>query len=154
MKKLICVLLTLILSCTLLVACGGGGDAPAELTKETIVGKWECDMGALLGGGKLVSIMEFTEDGKYITSIDTDEYRKFLKDLYATMPEYANLDASVLDSAINMAMSAFESMATSTYSFDGTKLTLSEVDVEFTYVDGVFTITMEGQDMVLTYIGN
>ena len=123
MKKLIAILLTVVLSCALLVACGGGG-APAELTKETIVGKWEADMGALMGGGELMVEIEFTADGKYITSVDEDTFRDFATALYSSMGITTGLDTM-----IDAALASFESSAVSTYSFDGTTLVLAEETV-------------------------
>lgn len=147
MKKPVALLLALVFCCVVLVACGGGG-APATLTKETIVGKWESNMGPLMGGGDLMVEIEFTADGQYITSVDKGEFRSYLEDLYEKMGLPGDLSA-----AIDTAIETFESGAKSTYSFDGETLKLAEITVKYTYKDGVLTITQDGVDMVLNYVG-
>lgn len=146
MKKLFALLLALVFCGAVLVACGGG--APATLTKETIVGKWETNMGPLMGGGDLMVEIEFTADGQYITSVDKGEFRSYLEDLYEKM----GLPGDV-SGAIDSAIETFESGAKSTYSFDGETLKLAELTVKYTYKDGVLTITQDGVDMVLNYVG-
>lgn len=150
MKKLVALLLALVLSCLLLTACGGGG-APAELTKETIVGKWESDMGATLGGaGKVTATIEFTADGKYITTLNDGEYRQYLKDMYEGLNLPGNMD---INEMIDMAIEAFNESSISTYSFDGEKFVLGGAEVDFEYKDGVITVTQLGVSWTMTYLG-
>ena len=149
MKKLVALLLALVLACALLTACGG--NAPAELTPETIVGKWEADMGATLGGtGKVTATIEFTADGKYVTTLNDGEYRQYLKDMYEGLNLPGNMD---INEMIDKAIAAFNESSISTYSFDGETLKLGGMKVDFEYKDGVITVTQLGVSWTMTYLG-